>query len=63
MFPMKVWAKVATGGISNQAKVIKLGIWEEGESLGENRSLRSGERLEGEVNNRVGRGDGIEVSS
>ena len=42
--------------ICNQAKGIKAGFRGEGETLVEDIGFRDGERLRGEVNNRVGRG-------
>ena len=52
MFP----AKIASEGsnVNNQPKVMKPGFRREEQSLEENRDLGAGERLEAEVNKKVG---------
>ena len=50
------------GSNITKIKVTKLGFWGEGETLGEN---RGGEKMRGEVNNRVGwgvRGEGFKFA-
>ena len=60
LFPAEAAGK--GGNISNQVEVIKARFGREGETFGDDRVFRGGERLGGVVNNRMGWIDRIGVS-